>query len=234
MKCKKERKKKMTIYTLHKAAQVNYLHRRVVMTLLAWILTVMVAFVSTQQTAQALTPEETGRAIAVEMDRRDLNFLDSTASMIMVLRNRLGQESVRHIRTRTLEVPDDGDKILIIFDKPRDIRKTAFLSFTHAVKADDQWIYLPALKRIKRIASKNKSGPFVGSEFAYEDITSNEVEKYTYRYLRDEVCNGSECFVVERYPVDKNSGYTRQIMWVDKEEYRLQKLEFYDRKDELL
>jgi hypothetical protein len=102
------------------------------------------------------------------------------------------------------------------------------------VGADDQWLYLPALKRVKRIASRNKSGPFMGSEFAYEDLSSFEVEKYSYRYLKNEACEGGECFVVEQFPVDKNSGYTRRIVWLDTEEYRAYKVEFYDRKNSLL
>ncbi len=95
-------------------------------------------------------------------------------------------------------------------------------------------MYLPALKRVKRISSGNKSGPFVGSEFAYEDLVSQEVDKYEYRWLRDEQCGDLECAVVERYPRYENSGYTRQIVWWDKEEYRVQKIEYYDRKDALL
>jgi hypothetical protein len=152
----------------------------------------------------------------------------------MVLRNKQGQESVREIRNRTLEVEGDGDKSLIIFDKPNDVKGTALLSFTHKTGPDDQWLYLPALKRVKRIASDNKSGPFMGSEFAYEDITSQEVEKYTYRFLRDDTLNGMEVFVFERYPVDEKSGYTRQIVWIDKEYYKERKVEYYDRKDSLL
>lgn len=74
----------------------------------------------------------------------------------------------------------------------------------------------------------------MGSEFAYEDLSSQEVEKYTYRYDRDEVLNGMDCFVNERDPIDKNSGYTRQLVWIDKEHYRTQKIEFYDRKNTLL
>jgi hypothetical protein len=123
---------------------------------------------------------------------------------------------------------------MTIFDKPRDVQGTALLSFTHKEGPDDQWLYLPALKRVKRIASDNKSGPFMGSEFAYEDIASQEIEKYTYKYLRDENLDGMEVFVFERYPVDKKSGYTRQIIWMDKEHYKERKIEFYDRKDSLL
>ncbi len=181
--------------------------------------------------AGAESPEEKGLSIAREADRRDTGFGDFTANMLMVLKNRHGQESVRKIRIRTLEVEGDGDKGLSIFDNPRDVKGTAFLNFTHKVGNDDQWLYLPALKRVKRISSRNKSGSFMGSEFAYEDISSQELEKYTYKWIRDEEYEGRKCFVLERYPVDKkNSGYTRQVVWIDQIEYRAWKIEFYDRK----
>jgi len=182
----------------------------------------------------AQTPEEKGLAIAVEADLRNTGFHDTTASLKMLLRNRQGEESTRYIRVRTLEQLDDGDKSLTIFDEPADVQGTAFLSFTHKTGPDDQWLYLPALKRVKRISSRNKSGPFMGSEFAYEDLSSQEVEKYTYKYLNDETYEGMDCFVIERYPTDENSGYTRQVAWIDKQEYRPLKIVFYDRKNSTL
>ena len=182
----------------------------------------------------AQTAEERGLEIAIEADKRDIGWGDFQASMKMILRNRRGDESTREIRNKTLEVEGNGDKSLTIFDHPADVKGTAFLSFTHAVKPDDQWLYLPALKRVKRISSANKSGPFMGSEFAYEDISSQEVEKYTYKYLRDEPVNGLDSFVIERYPEYEKSGYTKQVVWIDKEHYRPQRLEFYDRKGALL
>jgi len=182
----------------------------------------------------AETPEAEGLRIATEHDRQDTGFGDSAATMQMILRNKQGDESVREVRVRTLEVEGDGDKSMSIFDAPADVKGTAFLTFSHINEPDDQWLYLPALKRVKRIASKNKSGPFMGSEFAYEDISSDEVEKYTYRYLRDEVLDGIDCYVVERDPVDEYSGYTRQVVWFDKDEYRPQKIDYYDRKNDLL
>jgi len=184
--------------------------------------------------ANAETPEEKGLAIATEADRRDTGFGDYTNDIKMILRNKQGQESTREIRSSTLEVENDGDKILTIFDAPRDVQGTALLSFTHKEGPDDQWLYLPALKRVKRIASDNKSGPFMGSEFAYEDITSQEIDKYTYKYLRDETLDGMEVFVFERYPKDEKSGYTRQIIWLDKQHYKERKIEYYDRKNSLL
>ena len=184
--------------------------------------------------ALAETAEEKGLAIAVEDDKRDNGFVDYQAKMEMILKNRHGEESVRYMRSKNLEVVGDGDKSLITFDRPRDIKGTALLTFSHKTGIDDQWLYLPALKRVKRISSANKSGSFMGSEFAYEDVTSQELEKYTYKWLRDETHEGLECFVFERYPAYKNSGYTRQMVWLDKKEYRLLKIDFYDRKNALL
>ena len=180
----------------------------------------------------AETPEEKGLAIVRDADNRDTGFQDFTANMLMTLRNRHGQESIRKIRIRTLEVTGDGDKSLTIFDNPRDVKGTAFLNYTHKSGDDDQWLYLPALKRVKRISSRNKSGSFMGSEFSYEDISSQELEKYTYKWIRDEEYEGQPCFVVEYYPVDKkNSGYSRQVAWIDKKEYRTFKTEYFDRKN---
>lgn len=182
----------------------------------------------------AATPEEKGLAIAVEADARDIGYGDTATTMQMVLRNRHGQETTRQMRSRALEVADDGDKSLIIFDDPADVKGTAFLSFTHKSGPDDQWLYLPALKRVKRISSSNKSGPFMGSEFSYEDLASQEVEKYTYKYLKDDSFDGRDHYVMERIPVDEKSGYTRQNVWIDKEEFRVWKVEFFDRKNELM
>jgi outer membrane lipoprotein-sorting protein len=196
--------------------------------------TFILLFLSFSFTCLAESPEEKGLAIAVEADKRDTGWIDSTNDLQMILRNAQGQESKRDIRLKTLEVTDDGDKSMSIFDTPRDVKGTAFLSYTHAITPDDQWLYLPALKRIKRISSANKSGPFMGSEFAYEDISSQEIEKYTYKWLRNEILNGKNVFVIERYPVYKHSGYKRMIAWIDKEIYMPLKIEFYDRKDALL
>jgi outer membrane lipoprotein-sorting protein len=182
----------------------------------------------------ASTPQERGLEIAQEADRRDTGWGDQSAGMRMTLRNRHGQETSRDLRTKTLEQADDGDKTQIIFDNPGDVKGTAFLSYTHREGQDDQWLYLPALKRVKRIASSNKSGPFVGSEFAYEDIASQEVDKYSYRYLRDETIDGRDHFVIERDPIDPKSGYTVQIVWIDQQEYRPWKVEFFDRGGALL
>lgn len=183
---------------------------------------------------EVFSAAEIGREIAVEADRRDTGWGDYVATLRMILRNARGEQSTLELRTKSLEVAGDGDKLLLIFDRPAEVRNAAFLTFTHQAGADDHWLYLPALKRVTRIASKNKSDPFMGSEFSYEDLTSPEVDKYTYRWLRNETADGLDLFVVERHPVDENSGYTRQVVWIDKQEYRTWKVDFYDREGVLL
>ena len=104
--------------------------------------------------------EDRGFEIAARSDRTDLGFGDSKVELTMTLRNAAGQESSRSLRITTLEKPDEsvGDKSLVVFDTPRDIEGTALLSHAKILDPDDQWLYLPALKRVKRLSSANKSG----------------------------------------------------------------------------
>ncbi len=180
--------------------------------------------------ANAETPEEKGLRIAREASIRNDGFGDFTAAMTMVLHDRQGRESVRKMRFRVLEMPGDGDRSLFVFDEPRDVQGTALLTHAHINAQDDQWLYLPALKRVKRINAAKRSGSFMGSEFSYEDMGSQEVEEYTHKYLRDEPCGEFTCTVTEQVPLDKKSGYSRKVVWQDTIELRIQKMELYDRK----
>ncbi len=184
-----------------------------------------------QAIATAKTAQAKGFAIAQMVDYRDNGWKDSEAKMKMTLKNRYGRTSTRYLRVRSMEVPGDGDKGLSIFDRPRDVKGTAVLTWSHSLKPDHQWIYLPALRRVKRISSRNKSGPFMGSEFSYEDIASQELDKYRYRYLRSQRYKGKDCYVIVRYPAYKYSGYKRMITWIDKRHFNPQKVDYYDRKN---
>lgn len=184
-----------------------------------------------QSIQSTLSPEERGLEIAKAAEAADLGFKSSIVELKMVLKNKNGQTSERSLTTKTLELTEDGDKSLIIFKSPKDVKGTASLTYTHKTGADDQWLYLPAVKRVKRISSNNKSGPFVGSEFAYEDLSSQEVEKYTYKFLEAK----AGLLYVEQDPVDPKSGYTRRIVAYNADKgYRLESVEFYDRKNALL
>ena len=181
--------------------------------------------------AQEETPEDKGIRIAREASARNDGFGDYIARMTMVLRDRQGRESVRQMRFKVLEVPGDGDKSIFVFDQPRDVQGTALLTHAHTNTLDDQWLYLPALKRVKRINASRRSGSFMGSEFSYEDMSSPEVEEYTYKFLRDEPCGELTCTVTEQLPQDEKSGYSRKVIWQDTGELRTWKMELYDRKD---
>ncbi len=184
----------------------------------------------------AETPEEKGWRIVARSDRSDRGFGDSAVSLEMVLRNKAGKEARRQLSMRTLEIQDEalGDLSLVVFESPPDIAGTGLLSHVKILEPDDQWLYLPAVKRTKRISSVNKSGPFVGSEFAFEDFTALELEKFSYRHLGEEPCGELVCDVVERIPRYEHSGYRRQKSWIDRDAYQVRQVEFYDRKDELL
>jgi outer membrane lipoprotein-sorting protein len=183
------------------------------------------------QADNAPTPQD-GRAIAVKAKNYAGGFADFTSNMKMILRDKDGRESVRSMRFKVLETRSDGDKSLVTFDLPKDIAGTSLLTFTKRVGSDDQWLFLPALKRVKRIAAENKSGPFMGSEFAYEDIASQEVEKYQHTFVREESLDGQPCYVLDQRPADSKSGYNRRRVWLDKEAFRTLKVEFYNRRDE--
>ncbi len=202
----------------------------------ALLLLLGIAIVSGGAHAIAETPEQKGFAIAARSDRTDLGFGDSNVQLKMVLRNAAGRESTRRLFIKTLEKPNEdvGDKSLIVFDSPADIDGTALLSHARILEPDNQWLFLPALKRTKRISSVNKSGPFVGSEFAFEDFTALELNKFNYKYLRSEACGDLVCDVVERQPRYEHSGYTRQLSWVDQSIYQVRRVEFYDRRGDLL
>lgn len=184
-----------------------------------------------------LFAEDDEKALKISTDayNYDKGFGDFTSSSTMTLRNKQGEESIRYFRGKTLEVDGDGDKTLFIFDSPRDVKGTATLTFTHKYDPDDTWLYLPALKRVKRITSDNRSGSFVGSEFAYEDLGSQELEKYKDRkYLKKEPCPKKEelsCHVISRVPTEKSSGYKYQVLWLDDTNaHKIWKIDYYDRK----
>tara|TARA_Y100001970_G_scaffold294256_1_gene449241 strand:+ start:29694 stop:30506 length:813 start_codon:yes stop_codon:yes gene_type:complete len=192
----------------------------------------LIFIVSGTSLALSNSEENEGYEIAKEANLRDEGFQHYTAQQIMTLRNRHGEESSRSMSVKVLEMEEDGDRSLVVFNNPRDVKGTALLTHSHKIKNDEQWLYLPALKRVKRISSSNQSGSFMGSEFAYEDMISREIDKYDYLLIRQEPCGNLSCFVLQSIPISKNSGYKRLIAWIDSEHYRTWKVEYFDRKNE--
>ncbi len=175
-----------------------------------------------------------GLEIAKKVDKANEGFEGERSEMEMILVNAYGDETTRKMTSIIYEMKNDGDKSKIEFLWPADVKGTRMLTWSHKTDDDDQWLYLPAIKRVKRISSRNKSGSFMGSEFSYEDLASQEVEKFTHKHLREEKVDGRDCWANERIPTDPRSGYSRQVVWIDKGYMNAVKIEYYDRKGELL
>jgi hypothetical protein len=181
-----------------------------------------------------------GREITALSVHSDKGFGSTQSKMVMRLTSEAGEVSQRTLQMEVLEGPSDdvGDKSLIAFETPADVQGTVLLTHSKVLTPDDQWIFIPSIARVKRISSANKSGPFLGSEFAFEDLSSQMLGKYDYRWLRDEPCPAPDqamsCFIIERTPLYENSGYKRQIAWIDATAYQLRKVEFYNHEDRLL
>ena len=184
------------------------------------------------QLAKAETPEEKGLRIAKTASQRGQGYGSVESVGEMKLRDKRGVRSVRRFRTKSLEMGDGTDRYIIVFEQPRDIAGTAVLTQTRRGRSSNQWIYLPELKRVKRISSGGRTSAFAGSEFSYEDLASPPVDRFTYKWLRDEACPGQaklKCHVIARFPRDKSSGYSSQTVWMDVNEYRLYRTDFYNR-----
>ncbi len=178
---------------------------------------------------EAPSPEQRGLAIARQADERTGGYQDYEARLTMVLVSRDGKERIREMELSAL-ASGDGERTLLVFRSPRDLSGTALLSHSRGDGDDDQWLYLPSMKRVKRIAGAKQSGSFMGSEFAYEDISSQEVDNFTYRYAGEDLIEGTAVEVVERFPAAEGSGYSRQRVYLDRATVLPLRIEYFDRR----
>lgn len=185
------------------------------------------------QAGFAETPAEKGLRIAREMEAQNQGFSGESSKMKMVLIDAHGSRVEREMTGKVMEVSDGGDRSLMTFESPLDVRGTKMLTWSYKEQDDDQWLYLPSVRRVKRITSRNQSASFLGSEFSYEDLGSQEIDKFNYLFVRDDKIDQKDVWVLERTP-KKSSGYSKQIMYVLKDVKTPQKVEYFDRRGELL
>jgi hypothetical protein len=128
--------------------------------------------------------------------------------------------------------------VLMTFSTPADVKGTSFLEIEHSDGDDDIWIYLPALKKTRRLVANNKKDSFLGSDFAYADLLTPRPDTYRYTLLRSEAAEGSDCYVVESVPRDdtvkKEQGYGKKVLWIRKDNFLEVKVEYYDTSGALL
>ncbi|MGI3163236.1 outer membrane lipoprotein-sorting protein [Pseudooceanicola sp. 200-1SW] len=180
--------------------------------------------------AMAETSQEKGRRIA-EMVGVEPGFRDQAVTGEMILTTQGGQSSTRRFEARSVETGPEEARSILVFQWPGDIRDTALLTHSHGGgRDDDQWLFLPAVSKVRRISSSGRSGSFVGSEFAYEDMVDQDVEKYTYNFVGTGPCpGGGTCNIVDRFPGGR-SAYSYQRVWIDSRRNLIQKVEYYDRR----
>ncbi len=185
------------------------------------ILTTMAALVLMGVSVYADDPK--ARAIMEKVDARD-DGKTIEQDMYMVLIDKNGKKRIRDIKSYSKDFGPDEYRILF-FKSPADVKNTAFLTYDYddPNKDDDQWLYLPALKKVKRIPSADKSGSFMGSDFSYFDMTDRDLEDYDFKLLKETKVRGKEAWVIEATPrnskVIKESGYLKSIGIVRKDNY---------------
>lgn len=178
-------------------------------------------------------PVARGREVALAVDAAYSGYRTEIGIVELEIGEPGGRSVTRQMELRTAEAAGGGERTLLTFTAPGDVKGTKLLSWTHPRDEDDQWLYLPAVKRVKRITGANRSGSFMGSEFSYEDVSNPSVEKFDYALLDESVRDGRAVWVYERRPHDERSGYGRQVLWVAKDTMHPIRVEHYNRRNEL-
>ena len=195
----------------------------------AIIAIIIVMGFSPEMTGQSLS----GKQIIEKVYNRPAGD-DQTSDLAMTLINKSGAQRVREIKQFTMDL-GEVEKSIMFFLSPADVKNTSFMSWAYdSDQSDDQWIYLPALKKTKRISSDSKSDYFMGSDFTYDDLGDRKLEDDTHKLLREETIDGKECYVIESLSKDEDYMYSKTVVWVNKSNFIGVKKEFYDEDEDLL
>ena len=173
----------------------------------------------------------TGNELAEKMDHRKTP-LDSKVDLLMKLTNKKGKT-----RSSTLHsiVKDDGAKQIIWFLSPADDRGVAFLKIEHDDRDDEMRIWLPAFKKIRRISAKKRSDSFMGSDMSFEDLSSRQIDEFTFTLIGEENYDGTFCHLLESLPKEHlHTEYYRHVTWVDSTLFIPLKEDSYDKSNKLL
>ncbi|MDA3837655.1 MAG: outer membrane lipoprotein-sorting protein [Candidatus Delongbacteria bacterium] len=179
----------------------------------------------------------TGKQIIQNVYDRDTGT-EVEGQLKMTLTNKSGNQRVRELKQYIKDFGDVEKKIMY-FIKPADVKNTSFMNWSYSDdkasnKADDQWIYLPALKKVKRISSDSKSDYFMGSDFTYDDLGDRKPSDDVHKLLREEKLNGEDCYVVESTPKEEDYMYSKTITWIVKDKWIGLQKKFYDEDEDFL
>lgn len=208
---------------------------------LTFVLSMMVCHIlgsnilsSSESFAQAgLTPKEIMAGYRNQRSSRD-----ERSNLTMKLLDSRGRERIRKLEQVTITDDNDTQKTLITVEEPEDIRGTAFLIIEHKESDNDQWLYLPAFRKVRRVLPNEKSDSFLGSDFFYEDLETEDVEHYEYILAGDESIDGQVCWIIEALPADsktrKESGYSKRELWITQDTFVGLQTRFFDKKGKLI
>lgn len=194
-------------------------------------LAIFLSSISLTAAAEELTGGQI-MALNEEKNKADDEFNETS----MKLMNKRGQERNRKMGYYKKTDEQDNDKILIRFLEPADVKGVGLLTIEHSDRDDDQWLYLPALKKVRRISSSDQGDSFMGTDYTYEDIRSEKLDKHVYNLIGEEVIDGNECYIIEALPADeqqkKDSGYSRRELWLRKDLFLRVYAKYYNKKGE--
>ncbi len=199
------------------------------------ITSVLLAIIMTSGFVNQLVAQElSGREIVEKVYNLPTGD-DQTSDLTMTLTNKSGKERIRKIKQFTKDL-GDVEKSIMFFQSPADVKNTSFMSWTYddESKSDDQWIYLPALKKTKRISSDSKSDYFMGSDFTYDDLGDRKLDDDTHELIGEEAIDGVDYYLVESTPKDEEYMYSKTKTWIRKDNFIGLKKEFYDEDEDLL
>lgn len=174
-------------------------------------------------------PDPTAVMRKARQMRRGLT--NSVSNVTMTIKSG-GRTTTRKMRQYVLEVAGSGNRTINVFSSPADVQGVSVLTHSALDGNDQQWLYLPSVGRVKRISSSNRSGAFVGSDFAYEDLSSFEVEKYVFSSAEETALSGKAIIVVSYKPRYKGSGYTQLRSFIDTSNYQPVQVQYFNRRGE--
>ncbi|MDR3167680.1 MAG: outer membrane lipoprotein-sorting protein [Treponema sp.] len=180
-------------------------------------------------TASLLFAQDAGEIVRASRDRIRAETISTRFRMVITAKD--GSVSERLLDQYSKD-GSRGSRTIILFRQPAAVANTRFLTMENAGGADDRWIYLPSLDKVRRIAASEGSGSFMGTDFSYDDISSSDrdADLDTHRLIREETLSGRNCYVIESTPKDSSYQYSKMVLWIDKENLVTHKIDLYDRR----
>jgi outer membrane lipoprotein-sorting protein len=178
--------------------------------------------------------QDAAAIVSASRDRIDAATISTQVRMVTAAKN--GSTKEQRLYQYSKDDASGKSRTMIVFQQPAGVRGTRFLTLENASRGNDQWIFLPSLGKVRRIASSEGSDSFMGTDFSYDDISSvtRDTDLDTHTLLKEEAYNGKACYVIESKPKDSSYQYSRMLLWIDKDTKINHKIELYNKRNALI